>query len=118
MKEVMQKAITLLMQHADEDFVSKKDALEAATLLHNIMVKTDSWHWIEHVLNEVDRAQNKHPNWPDDKIYSMAIVGEEFGEAMREAVKIEMNEDDKSLPNLKKELIHTMATCFRVLKNL
>jgi len=79
---------------------------------------TDQWHWIEHMLNEVDRAESKHPNWPDDKIYALAIVGEEFGEAMREAVKIEMNESDKSLPNLKKELIHTMATCFRALKHL
>lgn len=118
MKEVMQQAITLLMQHADEDFVSKKDALKAGSSLHNLMVKTEDWHWIEHMLNEVNRAEEKHPNWPEDKIYGMAIVGEEYGEAMREAVKIGMNERDKSLPHLKKELIHTMATCFRMLKNL
>lgn len=114
----MQQAITLLMQHADEDFVSKNDALKAGTDLHNLMVMSNDWHWIEHMFNEVNRAESKHPNWPSDKIYSLAIIGEEYGEAQREAVKLEMNEDDKSLPNLKKELIHTMATCFRALKNL
>lgn len=118
MKQVMQQAITLLMSHADEDFVSKKDALDAGVSLHNVMVKTEDWHWVEHMLNEVERSENKHPEWPDDKIYSLAMVGEEFGEAMREAVKIQMNESDKSLPNLKKELIHVMGTCFRALKNL
>lgn len=114
----MQQAITLLMQHADEDFVSKDEALKAGRDLHNLMVITDNWENLVHVLNEVNRAESKHPNWPKDNIYSMAIVGEEFGEAMREAVKIEMNEDDADIANLKKELIHTMATCFRALKNL
>jgi len=118
MKEVFQKAITLLMSHADEDFVSKKDALAAATNLHNCMIKIEEWYLVEHILNEVNRATEKHPNWPKDNIYGMAIIGEEFGEATREAVKIEMNEKDKSYPNLKKELIHTAATCLRMLKRL
>lgn len=118
MKQIMQKAITCLMSHADEDFVSKKDALDAGVSLHNLMIRTNDWHWIEHMLNEVDRAELKHPNWPEDKIYSLAIVGEEYGEAQREAVKIEMNEQDASKVNLKKELIQTMATCFRALKSI
>jgi len=70
------------------------------------------------IINEVNRAEAKHPNWPNDTVYGMAIIGEEYGEATREAVKIEMNEDDASLENLKSELVHTAATCIRMLKNL
>lgn len=118
MKETIQQAITLLMQHADGDFVSKKDALQAGTDLHNLMVTTNEWENITDILNEVNRAESKHPNWPNDTIYGMAIISEECGEAMREAVKIEMNEDDADVFNLRKESIHTAATCIRMLKNL
>lgn len=37
-ESVLQKAIELLLAHADEDFVSKRDALEAGTNLHNLMI--------------------------------------------------------------------------------
>lgn len=120
--EVLQNAITLLTKHGNEDFVSKVDALKAARNLYDFMTKDHAPikhpDWIIQVLDEVNRAEIKHPDWPVDKIYSLAIIGEEFGEAMREAVKIEMDEPDKSISNLKKELIQTIVTCVRALKNI
>lgn len=118
MKEIIQKAIILLMKHADEDFVSKKEALKAGKDLHNLMVITDKWESINDIIKEVNRAENKHPNWPNDTVYGMAIIGEEYGEATREAVKIEMNEQDADLSNLKMELIQTEATCIKMLNSL
>ncbi|PST82564.1 hypothetical protein C7T94_07805 [Pedobacter yulinensis] len=118
MKDIFKQAASLLSQHADGDFVSKTDAFNAAASLHDIMLKFDQWHWIEQALDELKRAEEKHPNWPEDAIYALAIVGEEYGEALREAVKIEMTEPDRSVDNLKKELIQVMVTCLRTLKNL
>jgi len=68
------------------------------------------------ILNEVKRAESKHPNWPEDMVYGMAIVTEESGEAMRAAVQYEM--EDGHINEVKTELIHTAATCIRMLKNL
>lgn len=118
MTDELQKAIKLLMAHADEDFVSKNDALEAAASLHNATVNFDRWDLIIDIIKEIARAESKHPNWPADYVYGMSIVGEEYGEAMREAVKIEMNEPGASEDNLRMELIHTAGTCLRMLKNL
>lgn len=118
MEEVLQRAISLLMAHADEDFVSKNDALLSGSNLHNLMIKFDQWNLIDDVLNEVNRAERKHPKWPDNVAYGILIVGEEYGEAMREAVKIQMNEADANKENLRMELVHTAATCLRMLKNL
>jgi len=70
------------------------------------------------ILDEVHRAESKHPDWPTDKIYAVNIIDEELGEVKKEANKIQMNESDASLDNLRKETIQTAATCIRLLKNL
>lgn len=117
-REAMQNAITALMSHADGDFVSKKSAKNVGFDLHNLMITLPDSFILDDIINEVNRAELKHPNWPSDNIHAASIVAEEFGEMMREAVKIEMNEPDASVDNLRKEAIQTAATCIRLLKNL
>lgn len=120
----IKKASKLLSLHADDDFVSRANARESCIELNHILndhfpESEDQNRFIVHdILTEVNRAEGKHPNWPKDHIYAIAIVGEEYGEAMREAVKLQMNEEDKDISNFRKELIHTAATCIRTLKNL
>lgn len=41
-QEILQQAVSLLMAHADEDFVSKKEALDAGTNLHNLMIEMNN----------------------------------------------------------------------------
>lgn len=43
-EEILQRAITLLLEHADGDFVSKQDALDADCELHNLMIKERELH--------------------------------------------------------------------------
>jgi len=117
-KEILQRAIDLLIAHSEEDFVSKKDAKDASIDLHNLMVSIDSDlnNIIQSVLLEIDRAQIKHPNWPEDLVYAASIVGEENGELTRAAVQYEM--EGGKLEEVRTEAIHTCATAIRLLLNI
>lgn len=47
-----------------------------------------SLQWICAIYLEMKRAEQKHPNWPkDDYIHAAAIVAEESGELIREALQ-------------------------------
>ena len=115
----IKNAIKVLKSHADEDFVSKKEALEAAISLENLLkLSKDSEveSIYEYIKDEVLRAENKHPKWPKDKLYAAAIVAEENGELMRAAVQFQM--EGGSINEIRKEAIQTAATCVRLLKNI
>ncbi len=71
---------------------------------------------IPDILDELELAEIKHPDWPTDIIHQMAIVIEEAGEAMRAAVQCEY--EGRPIQPLKKELIQTAAMCIRMLNNL
>lgn len=71
---------------------------------------------IAEVLKELMAAETKHPAWPKDLIHQAAIVCEESGELIQCALQIRYEKN--SLDNLKKEALHTIATAFRLLKNL
>lgn len=70
---------------------------------------------IQKILNEKHRAQMLHPHWPDDILHQMAIVGEEYGEAVRAAVQYVYEGGDKE--EVRKELIQTCATILRLLEH-
>ena len=40
---------------------------------------------LELILNELETAREKHPDWPDDKIHATAILIEEAGELLQAA---------------------------------
>lgn len=66
------------------------------------------------MLMEMERAEIKHPVWPDSPVERAAIVMEEAGEVIREANHIREGAGDLLL--LKSELIQTAGTCLRMLK--
>lgn len=70
------------------------------------------------IQTEIERAEIKHPNWPDDMVYAASIVAEESGELIRSAVQHEMESEFGCIEDVKKEAIQTAATCIRLLKNL
>lgn len=67
------------------------------------------------VLDELARAEKKHPHWPDDEIHKAAIVCEESGELLRAAIQFE-REGGRS-DAMKKEAVQTAAMAVRFLLN-
>ena len=68
------------------------------------------------ILQEVERAEGKHPQWPDDIIHAVAIVAEESGEAVRAALNHVYH--GGAIDDVRTELVQTAATCIRALDNL
>jgi NTP pyrophosphatase (non-canonical NTP hydrolase) len=79
---------------------------------------------LDDILKELKRAKKKHPNWPDHIVARAAIVGEEAGELIRASLiyKYEIGknieESEKVKADMRKEAIHTAATCIRFLETL
>ncbi|UOE48012.1 hypothetical protein MTO98_26735 [Mucilaginibacter sp. SMC90] len=71
---------------------------------------------VNEVIIEVNRAERKHPEWPEDKIHAAAIVGEESGELVRAALQHKY--EGGGVEEIRREAIQTAATCIRLLKNL
>jgi len=69
------------------------------------------------IVDEYYSACNQHPHWPTDIVHQTAIMMEEAGESIREALRIEYKEG-ACLDDLKKEVIQTGAMCLRLLINL
>jgi len=68
------------------------------------------------ILAEFDKAEAKHPEWPDDVIHAAAIVGEEVGELTRACVQYEYENGD--LHNCQTEAIQIGAVTLRFLEGL
>ena len=65
---------------------------------------------------ELERAENLHPEFPKDILHQIAIVNEESGEATR--ASLHYIYEKGTLENVEMELIQTAAMCVRMLKNL
>lgn len=64
---------------------------------------------MDDLIKELRRAEQIHPDWPEDLIHAAAIVSEEAGELVKAA-----NQGDKV--SMKREAIHTGAMVIRFLK--
>lgn len=71
---------------------------------------------VSEIIMELDRAEIKHPHWPEDIIHAVSIMQEESGEAIRAALNHVYQ--GESIEDLKKELIQTGAMCVRCLVNM
>ena len=71
---------------------------------------------IQLIREELDRAEKKHPTWPDDPIHAAAIMCEEAGETIQAA--LDAHYAGKDAGNIKTEAIQTGAMAIRLLINL
>jgi NTP pyrophosphatase (non-canonical NTP hydrolase) len=65
---------------------------------------------------ELKRAENKHPNFPQDMFRQLAIMQEEAGEVTKAV--LHYHYEDGTIEHVKEELTQTAAMCMRMLKNL
>jgi len=65
---------------------------------------------------ELNKAKQKHPDYPDDMFRQVAIINEESGEATKAV--LHYHYENGSIENIKKELIQTAAMCMRMLEKL
>ena len=74
----------------------------------------------DEIAAEIDRAQGLFPKWPSDLVEATAIVCEEAGEALKEALNLRPCEKPgKGNPaKLRTELVQTAAMAVRALINL
>lgn len=120
--DIINNAIVLLIFHSQEYFVSKKDAKEAADKLQeiidysNMTMQSPIKRIVNKILDEVDRAEIKHPDWPIDMVYAATIVAEENSELTRACLQYES--ENGSMDNIEEEAIQTAATCIRLLSNI
>ena len=68
------------------------------------------------VLDELTRAEKKHPEWPEDMFRQVAIMNEEAGEVTKAV--LHLHYENGSIEKVKEELVQTAAMCMRILKNL
>lgn len=66
--------------------------------------------------DELDRAKEKHPEWPENMCKQFVIVQEELGEVAKAVLHYQ--DEEGSLQDIKDELIQTAAMCARMLERL
>ena len=71
---------------------------------------------IEYIFDELRRAEEKHPCWPENIFEQLAIVGEEFGE-LQQAV-LQAKYENKSHEYVKEEGVQLAAMALRFLFNM
>lgn len=72
---------------------------------------------LNEIQNELERAKELHPDFPESIVRMVAIMAEEAGEAIREANRIE-DDGNGDVEALRIELIQTAAMCVRCLEGL
>lgn len=75
---------------------------------------------IKHVINrELERATTIHPAWPTDPIHAAAIVQEEAGELVKDALQFTYEpEKDKQISDMASEAVQVAAMAIRFLRGL
>ena len=69
------------------------------------------------ILEELESAAKKFPEWPTDPIHAAAVIAEEAGEAVKESLQLTYEPEKRgaSVFALKIELRHTAAMAIRAL---
>ncbi len=73
---------------------------------------------IELIFEQLKKAEQKHPWWPDDYVAGIGIITEEVGEAMKEALELtfdKLSTKDDHYERLMKETAQTAAMGIRMM---
>lgn len=78
-------------------------------------MNTEEQHIVNLIIDELRKAEKKHPGWPVDPIHADAIINEEKGEMTRAV--LQFNYEYATVDEITKECLQTAAMCIRFLKN-
>lgn len=68
------------------------------------------------MIDELEKAEKQHPEWPKDVFHQASVISEELGEVHK--ALLDWKYFKKATPeDVKKELIQTGAMVMRMLKN-
>jgi NTP pyrophosphatase (non-canonical NTP hydrolase) len=72
--------------------------------------------YYEAIEAELNRAEEKHPDYPQDIFQQLAIMQEEAGEVTKAV--LHYHYENGTIEHIHKELVQTAAMCIRMLQNL
>lgn len=72
----------------------------------------------EAVEQELKKATEKFPQWPDQGLHALAILGEEFGELNKAMLQMTYEPNLVTPEHVKKEAIQTAAMAIRLIMSL
>lgn len=70
------------------------------------------------VMEEMSRAMDKFPEWPDDPIHAVAVLGEEYGELQKAVLEHTYEPHKSTKEDARKEAVQTAAMALRFLMSL
>ena len=70
----------------------------------------------DEIQQELERAEKKHPNYPNDMFQQLAIMQEEAGEVTKAV--LQYHYEGGTLEDIREELVQTAAMCMRFLNAL
>jgi hypothetical protein len=73
---------------------------------------------VQQVFDEVDRATQKFPTWPDHALHAVSILGEEFGELTRACLQMVYEPHKVTDEDVRTEAIQTAAMAIRFVMSL
>lgn len=74
--------------------------------------------WRHLISEELTRAKSKFPQWPTDPMHAIGVLGEEYGEVLKDCLQLTYEPGKTNLENLRSELIQLAAMCHRFLESL
>lgn len=70
---------------------------------------------IDMIFDELEAAEKKHPDWPDDVVYASAILNEEAGELTQACLDMHFQPSMENYERVLKEAAQTGAMAIRFL---
>jgi NTP pyrophosphatase (non-canonical NTP hydrolase) len=69
-------------------------------------------------MNELAKAEAKHPEWPTDPLHAIAIIGEEFGELTQAVLQVTYEPGKSLITDVRREAVQTAAMALRFLQSM
>jgi len=70
------------------------------------------------IMDEVERATKKFPEWPNDPLHALAVLGEEYGELTKEMLQLTYEPHKTNHERVEAEAIQTVAMAVRLAMSL
>lgn len=70
------------------------------------------------IFDELEKATKKFPTWPTDPLHAVSVLGEEYGELVKEVLQMTYEPHKTNLDKIREEAIQTAAMALRFYASL